>query len=193
MEGELDLEQVEAAQFDEAFEIVDKDDELKDSEGQPVKRKRVYWRDIIEMEEKKAKERAGGDVEMLEGQTVAMTEEEAARVKGYGKDGQPLDAKDDGTKHVGTVDPIGDFKAMISDRKTDRVDSALHQMRDVIERYVRGSLNGDIYDKALDCLLELRKAAISEDEAPFFNKFMQSLKEKFSQGSHAGFWKLLVK
>ena len=66
-------------------------------------------------------------------------------------------------------------------------------MRDVIERYVRGSLNGDIYEKALDCLLELRKAAISEDEAPFFNKFMATLKEKFSQGTHAGFWKLLVK
>lgn len=160
---------------------MDKDEELKDSEGQPIKRKRVYWRDIIAAEEEKARVRAGDDTEMVPaGENAVMTEEEAARVKGYDKDGRPLDKKDDGIKHIGTVDPIGDFKAMISDRKTDRVDSALHQMRDVIERYVRGSLNGDIYEKALDCLLELRKAAISEDEAPFFNKFMATLKEKFS-------------
>ena len=61
---------------------------------------------------------------------------------------------------------------MISDRKVDRVESAIHQMRDVIERYIRGSVNGDIYGKAMDCLLELRKACVNEDEAPFFNKFL---------------------
>lgn len=194
MEGELELDQIEAAEFDEAFEIVDKqEEELKDSEGNTIRRKRVYWKDIIEMEEKKAKEKAGADSDMQLAE-VPMTEEEAARVKGYGKDGQPLDPKDNSTKHIGTVDPIADFKTMVNDRKTDRVNSAMTQMRDVIERYIRGSLNGDIYDKALDCLLELRKACVNEDEAPFFNKFMATLKEKYSQSkTHYGFWHLLSK
>jgi len=29
-------------------------------------------------------------------------------------------------------------------------------MKDIIDRYIRGSINGDIYDKALEGLLELR-------------------------------------
>ena len=59
---------------------------------------------------------------------------------------------------------------MISDRKVDRVDSALHQLRDIIDRYVRGSTEGDLHEKALGMLKELRKACVNEDEAPLFNK-----------------------
>ena len=82
---------------------------------------------------------------------------------------------------------------MISDRKIDRVESALHQMKDIIERYIRGSINGDIYDKAFECLQELRRACVTEDEAPFFNKFMETVKEKFSNGTHRDFFGMLVK
>jgi ATP-dependent DNA helicase 2 subunit 2 len=82
---------------------------------------------------------------------------------------------------------------MISDRKVDRVEPALNQMKDIIDRYIRGSINGDIYDKALECLLELRQACVSEDEAPFFNKFMETLKEKYSHDTHKDFFGLLIK
>ena len=108
-------------------------------------------------------------------------------MKGKGPD----ESDDKAKKHIGTVNPIDDFKAMISDRKTDRVESAIHQMRDVIERYVRGSVAGDIYGKAIECLLELRQACVSEDEAPFFNKFLEQIKHKYASGNHAGFWKLI--
>ena len=113
---------------------------------------------------------------------VAVDEEAAQRLK----DGK--DEKDDGIKAVGSVDPIGDFKAMISDRKTDRVNSAMKQMRDIIDKYIKNAMNGDLYDKALECLLALRKACISEDEAPFFNKFMVILKEKYQHGSQSAFF-----
>lgn len=82
---------------------------------------------------------------------------------------------------------------MISDRKVDRVDSALHQLRDIIDRYVRGSTNGDLHPKALEMLIELRKACVNEDEAPFFNKAITGYKAKYSRGPQAGFWLLVTK
>lgn len=82
---------------------------------------------------------------------------------------------------------------MISDRKVDRVNSALEQLKSIIDRYVRGSTEGDLHDKALEMLKELRKACVSEDEAPFFNKAITVLKEKYSRGAQAGFWLLVTK
>ena len=78
-----------------------------------------------------------------------MTEEEAARLKG---DKDPDDEDPDAVKQIGTVNPIDDFKKMISDRKTDRVSTAIRQMQQVVDRYVRCSLNGDLYQKAFECL-----------------------------------------
>ena len=81
---------------------------------------------------------------------------------------------------------------MVSDRTHDRVSSAISQMREIIDRYIRGSINGDIYDKAMECLLTLRESCITEDEAPVFNKFMDQLKERYSSGQHRDFFQLLV-
>jgi ATP-dependent DNA helicase 2 subunit 2 len=61
-------------------------------------------------------------------------------------------------------------------------------MQAIIERYIRSSLNGDLYEKAFECLLELRLACISEDEAPTFNQFLGKLKDLFSFGAHREFF-----
>jgi hypothetical protein len=53
---------------------------------------------------------------------VPFTEAEAVRFKGE------KDEPDDSIKQIGSVDPVGDFKKMISDRKTDRVHDSLRQM-----------------------------------------------------------------
>ena len=66
-------------------------------------------------------------------------------MKGIGEDYGP--GKDDSIKQIGSVDPVGDFKKMVSDRKHDRVNSAISQMREIIDRYIRGSIGGDIYEK----------------------------------------------
>lgn len=66
-------------------------------------------------------------------------------------------------------------------------------MQAIIERYVRSSLNGDLYDKAFECLSQLRQAAVSEDEAPTFNTFLEKLKDMYSSGPHQGFFEMLVK
>ena len=66
-------------------------------------------------------------------------------------------------------------------------------MKVIIDRFIRSSVQGDIFDKALECLLSLRQSAVSEDEAPFFNKFLQQIKENYSSGQHSEFFKLIVK
>ena len=91
------------------------------------------------------------------------------------------------------MNPIEDFKQMINDRKTDRVQDALRQMQAIIERYVRCSLNGDLYQKAFDCLIQMREACINEDEAPIFNKFMDKVKDLFAIGPHMDFFGMLAK
>ena len=166
--------------FDDAFEIVYQDEE----KDQKEKKKRVYWRDLIAAEEGKVQAEA-----TVEEQQIA-TEEQATRLKMEKGDGA---GGDKGPKHIGTVNPIDDFKAMVSDRKVDRVDSALNQLRDIIDRYVRGSTDGDLHPKALEMLKELRKTCVNEDEAPFFNKAITVYKEKFSGGAQAGFWLLVTK
>ena len=67
----------EVEEFEAAFDLV----QNVPAEGlEANRRQRVTWRDIIEQEEEKIKQRTG-DVE----QQVPQTEEEAMRMKGDGK------------------------------------------------------------------------------------------------------------
>ena len=91
------------------------------------------------------------------------------------------------------MNPIEDFKKMVNDRKVDRVGDAVNQMQNLIERFVKNSLKGDLYQKAIECLNHLRGACVKEDEAPAFNKFMDRIKKMFAHGSHKEFWIEVVK
>ena len=106
-----------------------------------------------------------------------MTEEEAERLKAGMKPGE----EDEGIKQIGSVNPIEDFKKMITNRKVDKVAEAIKQMQAIIHRYIRCSLDGDLYDKALECLAELRAACVKEDEAKKFNDFLHTIKANFTK------------
>eukprot|EP00347_Sterkiella_histriomuscorum_P022676 403337575 len=80
---------------------------------------------------------------------------------------------DGAVKEIGNVNPIEDFKKMVTDRKVDRVGTAIDQIKDMITKLVNNSLNGDLYHKAIECLASLREACITEDEAQEFNLFME--------------------
>jgi ATP-dependent DNA helicase 2 subunit 2 len=95
-------------------------------------------------------------------------------------------------KEITSVDPIGDFKKMVSDRKVDRVGDALGQMQTMIERFVKNSLKGDLFDKALECLQAMRETCIREDEAQRYNEFLHRIKRVFAKGSHAEFFQRLA-
>ena len=105
-----------------------------------------------------------------------------AKLKGYDEDGHYIGGEQpvESIKQIGSVNPISDFQKMISDKKHDRVSSAISQMQDLILRYIRNSYQGDLYQKALDCIRVLRQACISEDEAPQFNRFIEGIKQKYS-------------
>ena len=106
-----------------------------------------------------------------------MEEEQAERLK-MGQN----DDDDKAKKEISSVNPITDFQAMINDRKVDRVSDAINQMQKMIERFISTALKGDLFGKAIDCLKELRRACIAEDEAPSFNRFAYRIRNNFSKG-----------
>ena len=58
---------------------------------------------------------------------------------------------------------------MITDRKQDLVAPAIEQMEKMIRRLIASSMNGDLFDKAMDCMLAMREGCVDEDEAESFN------------------------
>ena len=88
--------------------------------------------------------------------------------------------KPDGSKkEIGSINPIADFKRMITDRKQDLVGAALDQMEKMIKRLIDSSMNGDLFDKAFDCLKTMREGCVEEDEAESFNTLAKQLKNRY--------------
>ncbi|XP_073251486.1 X-ray repair cross-complementing protein 5-like isoform X2 [Porites lutea] len=94
---------------------------------------------------------------------------------------------------VGTVDPVGDFRAIISRRDEDKFDEAAKQMRERIVQLVLDSFGDQLYGKALDCVKALRVEAIKAGESAMLNMFLQEFKEKIINQRGHEFWLLLVK
>ena len=151
------------------------------NEEENKKRQRVYWRDIIQREEVKTKEEAKQIEE----------EERIARLKVEQK-GDGFEFKDDEVKEISSVNPIQDFKKMVSDRKVDRVSEAITQMQTMVERFIKNSLKGDLFSKAIDCIAQMRQTCIQEDEAQKYNEFIRRIKRSFAKGSYMDFFKMLV-
>eukprot|EP00761_Pharyngomonas_kirbyi_P002763 gb/GECH01002767.1/.p1 GENE.gb/GECH01002767.1/~~gb/GECH01002767.1/.p1 ORF type:complete len:765 (+),score=233.25 gb/GECH01002767.1/:1-2295(+) len=93
-----------------------------------------------------------------------------------------------GASHVGTVNPIKDFDEMFNRRDQDLVDTAIEEMQSIINKLVQDSIGDQYYDKALRCLIALRKGCEKEDEGDQFNKFLRSIKQRYSTGKRREFW-----
>ncbi len=79
---------------------------VEEVEGETKEKKRIYWKDLIAREEQKLEKK--------------VEEEQAERLKmGKGDD------DDKAKKEISSVNPIADVKAMINDRKVDRVGDAI--------------------------------------------------------------------
>lgn len=94
---------------------------------------------------------------------------------------------------AGTVDPVGDFRAIISRRDEDKFDEAAKQIRERIVQLVLDSFGDQFYGKALDCVKALRVEAIKAGESAMLNMFLQEFKEKIINQRGHEFWLLLVK
>ncbi|CAD8182140.1 unnamed protein product [Paramecium octaurelia] len=144
--------------------------------------KKVFWKQLFD--EQTAQQQIP---QQIEEEIVEINREEEEMVNMFAK--QKFGFNDDIIQEIGSVDPISDFKKMITEKRVDLVDSALQQIQKVINSLVDQSVKGSFFPKALECLKEMRKACISEDEAPVFNKFLFVLKDKYNQQL---FWAQIV-
>ena len=103
---------------------------------------------------------------------------------------KPKDDKDDSApKDIGASHPISDFRDMLDYRKEDLVAKAVKQMQARILELVRVSVDGSLFDKALDCLAALRDGTIREGEADAYNAFLFKLKDNIgSLKNFREFW-----
>ncbi|KAI3982627.1 hypothetical protein MKX01_031366 [Papaver californicum] len=77
---------------------------------------------------------------------------------------------------VGSLTPIEDFEAMMTRKgRADWVDKAIKDMKNLIFDLVENSYEGNTYQKAMNCLLALRKGCILEQEPKQFNDFLRHL------------------
>lgn len=99
----------------------------------------------------------------------------------------------DKADHIGSVDPVKDFNEMFTRRDVDLVDRAIEEMQAMIIKLINDSINDQYYNKALNCLIALRKGCIDEEESESFNKFLRRIKTMYSTGKRKGFWELIKK
>ncbi|XP_022103565.1 X-ray repair cross-complementing protein 5-like [Acanthaster planci] len=95
-------------------------------------------------------------------------------------------------QEVGTVDPVGDFKAMIGQKDQDRFTQASDQMQNRISQLVRDSFGSQFYSKAMECLKTLRGASIELHEPGLFNQFLRKLKEELKEIFKTDFWSQII-
>lgn len=98
---------------------------------------------------------------------------------------------DEKVDKISSMNPVNDFNQMINDRETDRVEDALTQMKSIILELIKNSIQGDVYEKAIDCLKAMRKACKDNDEPDSFNSYLTQLKSKFENTTNADFYELI--
>ncbi|KAL4491899.1 hypothetical protein ABPG72_006154 [Tetrahymena utriculariae] len=103
--------------------------------------------------------------------------------------------KDDVVRKISSVSPVDDFFKMMTNKREDLVSDAISQIQGMISQLIETSIRGSYYDKALECIKAFRKGCTSEYEqleAPKFNHFLNTFKDKLLKSDQKGFWKMLI-
>ncbi|VAI40645.1 unnamed protein product [Triticum turgidum subsp. durum] len=83
---------------------------------------------------------------------------------------------------IGDANPVKDFEAMLAERSSSTwVQKAIEEMKKYTTNLVQNSLQGDYYEKALECFVALRKACIIEQEPEEYNQFVIKLYERLKK------------
>lgn len=141
--------------------------EIKEKEEKEDKKKRVFWREMINSEINDSVTNQQRLHEKLEKQ------------------------KEEAKKIISTTRPIEDFKEMIEYKQEDLTLPAMEQMKLIIVKFITESFKGSYYIKSMECLKILRDYCISEDEPELFNFFLEQLKHDFPKEKFSDFWKLV--
>ncbi|KAM9977506.1 hypothetical protein ACTFIR_011373 [Dictyostelium discoideum] len=93
---------------------------------------------------------------------------------------------------VGTINPVQNFKDMLNRRDMDLVDKAITLMKERILQLVNDSLRDQYYQKAFECIKELRVGCIRESEAEQFNVFLKEMRSLFQSKKRDDFWQYIT-
>ncbi|EFA77444.1 ATP-dependent DNA helicase [Heterostelium album PN500] len=93
---------------------------------------------------------------------------------------------------VGSINPVQNFKDMLARRDIDLVDKAISLMKQRIVQLVNDSLKDQFYQKALECVVALRRGSIKESESLVFNQFLRELRDYYESKKRDDFWQLIV-
>lgn len=94
---------------------------------------------------------------------------------------------------VGSVQPVQDFEAMLARRDSDEwVPKAIHGMKKIINDLLDSSYKGNTYEKAMSCLVSLRKGCVEQEEPLEFNKFLGDLVSKCRGKRLNDFWEFII-
>jgi ATP-dependent DNA helicase 2 subunit 2 len=127
-----------------------------------------HWRDYLDLQ------MADADVEAAAKRAREGKEDESTSSISYDNLVQKT------VDEIGSVDPVGDFQAMLKRRDDARIISkAIAEMSDLIIRLVNTSLGDSQYHKAFACLKELRQGSIQHDEVETFNTYLVNLVKQF--------------
>jgi len=167
--------------FDKAklnIENIEKVFTLKENPKKDKTKSKMFWGEMLAEAQKKMEE--------AESTEVSVTTEKAADKE------KDFDIDKDIVRKISQANPIVDFRRMIHEKAEDLTNSAIEQMIKLIEKFIEESFQGNLYDKALDCLQELRKGCVEEDEAPAFNDFLELCKDRYANSKHQKFWQKVV-
>ena len=106
---------------------------------------------------------------------------------------QPGGKDEDHVKDISMIHPVSDFNEMRKNKKVDLAETAIRKMAAIVDRLVQESIRGSYHEKALECLEELRRGAVEEDEPALFNEILRGMRDRYSSGQHAGFWRSIVR
>ncbi|KAJ3678288.1 hypothetical protein LUZ60_002091 [Juncus effusus] len=92
---------------------------------------------------------------------------------------------------IGDLNPVKDFEAMMAGNSAKWISIAIQKMKNYINDLLENSCDDSSYNKALDCLIALRKGCIIEQEPSEFNKFVTGLYAKWKNTDLVNFFRLL--
>jgi ATP-dependent DNA helicase 2 subunit 2 len=93
---------------------------------------------------------------------------------------------------IGSVDPVGDLKAMLARKDKDLSGEAVRGMIAQIKAFVGPDGGAMYFPKALECLQALRVAALQCEAEEEFNEFATQLKGSLVSAGANSFWHKMV-
>ncbi|KAJ7541908.1 hypothetical protein O6H91_10G081700 [Diphasiastrum complanatum] len=96
-------------------------------------------------------------------------------------------------EEVGGLHPVRDFEALMARQDSDEwVVKAISGMKTIINDLIDSAYKGNTYDKAMACLVALRKGCVIQEEPLEFNTFLRNLASKCRGRRLNDFWEQII-